>query len=53
MIVDKILVLVDLREGLVNTLKLKRGSLDFSQWLDYEVIPFRCHCCHSQVHLVD
>lgn len=48
----KVLVLIDLWNGLVVDLKIKRGNLCFSQVLDYVGVPFRCVRCHGHGHLV-
>eukprot|EP01018_Ginkgo_biloba_P031210 Gb_14160 [translate_table: standard] len=46
MIVAKILVGMDLRDGLADEMVLEKGSYDFTQHLDYQGIPFRCVRCH-------
>lgn len=47
-----ILVLLDLREGLGLEVELSSRHGVFTQILDYEGVPFRCHKCHSLKHLV-
>lgn len=47
-----ILVLLDLQEGLASKVKLSSQYGEFTQILDYEGVPFRCHRCHSLKHLV-
>jgi hypothetical protein len=38
------------QKGLSDTLELTRGDLLFTQPLDYEGIPFKCHRCHKHGH---
>lgn len=48
----QILVLLDLRVGLGTEIELSSRHGVFTQILDYEGVPFRCHRCHSLKHLV-
>lgn len=48
----RILVLLDLREGLVEDICLATKYGTFTQIIDYEGVPFHCHRCHSADHLV-
>ena len=50
--VAKILVKIDLKLGLSSEISIKTKDGDFSQVLDYEGVPFRCHRCHAYGHLV-
>lgn len=50
MAVAQVLVLLDLREGLAPEIVLTAKYGDYSQMLDYEGVPFRCHKCHSIDH---
>ena len=50
--VAKILVKIDLKLGLSSEISVKTKDGDFSQVLDYEGVPFRCHRCHAYGHLV-
>lgn len=50
--VAKILVNIDIRLGLSAAIKVQSKDGDFTQLLDYVGVPFRCHRCHSQSHLV-
>ena len=52
MAVARVLVLLDLREGLTTNVLLSTDYGDYPQMLDYEGVPFRCHRCHSVDHLV-
>lgn len=52
MFVVRILVLLDLREGLSPEIFLNMVLRDVVHELDYEGVPFRCHLCHSEEHLV-
>lgn len=52
MAMARILVLIDLREGLAEDLCLDTNYGSFTQMLDYEGVPFRCHRCHSTDHLL-
>lgn len=52
MAMASILVLLDLREGLVSNVNMTSKFGDFTQILDYEGVPFRCHRCHLVNHLV-
>lgn len=50
--IARILVLLDLHEGLSPKMCLKTMLRDVVQELDYEGVPFRCHRCHSADHFV-
>jgi hypothetical protein len=52
MSVARILVSLNLRKGLSDTLELTRDGLLFRKPLDYEGIPFKCHRCHKHGHRV-
>ena len=39
------------KEGLAEEMRLKYKELEFTQTLDYEHMPFRCHQCHKYGHL--
>ena len=47
----KVLVLLDIRNGLVADLMIKRGNKCFCQPLDYVGVPFRCIRCHGHGNL--
>ena len=49
--VVRILVNINVREGLFEKIHLSWGNTFFKQRLDYENIPFRCHRCHTYGHL--
>lgn len=49
--VARILVSLNPREGLADAINLKYRDIEFFQILDYENLPFRCHCCHQYGHL--
>ena len=48
----KVLVLLDLRQGLAADLLIKRGVSEFCQPIDYMGLPFRCNRCHAYGHLI-
>ena len=48
----RVLVLLDLRNGLASDIDIKHGDTIFIQTLDYVAIPFKCNRCHSYGHLV-
>ena len=48
--VARILVNINLREGLAESINLDWGPVIIPQILDYENIPFRCRCCHAYGH---
>lgn len=50
--VAHILVNINIREGLVETINLDWGPDIILQILDYENIPFQCQCCHAYGHPV-
>ena len=50
--VAKIMVKIDLKLGISSEISVKTKDGDFSQVLDYEGVPFRCHRCHAYGHLV-
>ena len=41
--VARILVMINIRDGLAESLNLRWGRFDIKQILDYENVPFRCH----------
>lgn len=47
----RILVSVNPREGLAESINLQYKDLVYEQPLDYEHLPFRCHRCHEYGHL--
>ena len=47
MLVAWILVSLNLRKGLSDTLALTHDGLVFRQPLNYEGIPFKCRRCHE------
>ena len=49
----KILVLLDMRNGLVEDIVIKKGEFVFTQPLDYVGFPFRCNHYHCYGHLFD
>jgi len=51
--VAKIMVKIDLRLGLTTEITIQGKDGEFTQILDYEGVPFRCHRCHVYGHLVD
>ena len=48
----KVLVLLDLRNGLAADILIKKGGSEFYQPVDYLGIPFRCNRCHAHSHLI-
>ena len=50
--VARILVEVNIREGLPETIDLDWGPDIITQPLDYENVPFRCRICHAYGHPV-
>jgi hypothetical protein len=50
--VSRILVNLNLREGLLEYLNLISGGQSFKKKLDYEGIPFMCRRCHQYDHNV-
>ena len=48
----KVLVLLDLRNGLTEDIAIQKGETIFSQPLDYVGLPFRCNRCHHYGHLL-
>jgi hypothetical protein len=50
--VARILVLIDIREGLAEDVKFVSRTMTFVQKLDYESVPFCCRRCHHIGHVV-
>ena len=50
--VARILVNLNVREGLGEEMDLTWGDYTYAQKLDYENIPFRCRRCHQYGHLI-
>ena len=50
--VARILVNINLREGLAESINLDWGPVIIPQILDYENVPFRCRRCHVYGHPV-
>ena len=48
--VARILVNLNLREGLAESINLDWGPVIISQILDYENVPFHCRRCHAYGH---
>ena len=48
----KVLVLLDLRNGLANEIVIQKGDNVFSQPIDYVRLPFRCNCFQLYGHLL-
>ena len=48
----KVLVLLDLRNGLDEDIAIQKGENVFSQPLDYVGFPFRCNRCHHYGQLL-
>jgi len=48
--VARVLVSINIREGLAENINLKWGPDVFTQILDYENVPFRCRRCHAYGH---
>jgi len=46
----RILVNVNIRDGLAEDMQLVWGPFVFNQILDYENVPFRCRRCHAYGH---
>jgi hypothetical protein len=51
--IARILVNINVREGLEEEIDLTWEGYTHTQLLDYENIPFRCWRCHKYGHLVD
>jgi len=49
----RILVNINVREGLGEEVDIVFGPFQHTQKLDYENIPFRCRRCHDYGHLVE
>lgn len=49
--IARILVHLDTREGLVDSLRLQFQDIIRWQTIDYEGIPFQCIRCHKMEHL--
>ena len=45
----KVLVLLDMGNGLAEDIVIKKGEFVFTQPLDYVGLPFRCNRCHFMV----
>jgi hypothetical protein len=52
MVVARILVLLNIREGLKEYLNLTDLGRTRVQILDYEGVPFRCRRCHEYGHII-
>jgi hypothetical protein len=50
--VARILVNLNIREGLGKEFDLSWGGYTYNQKLDYKNIPFRCRRCHQYGHLI-
>ena len=50
--VARILVNLNVREGLGEEIDFSWGNCTLSQILDYENVPFRCRRCHQYGHLI-
>jgi hypothetical protein len=50
--IARILVNLNVREGLGEEIDLSWGNYTHTQLLDYENVPFRCRRCHQYGHLV-
>ena len=50
--VARILVNLNIREGLGEEIDLSWGEYNYIKKLDYENIPFRCRSCHQYGHLI-
>jgi hypothetical protein len=50
--VARILVNLNVREGLGEEVDLRWGRYTHTQRLDYENVPFRCRRCHQYGHLI-
>lgn len=50
--VARILVLIDIQEGLEENVKFVSRTMTFVQKLDYESVPFCCRQCHHMGHVV-
>lgn len=46
-----ILVGLDLRGGIADSIALKKGTLDYFPILDYKGVPFKCLICHVHSHM--
>jgi hypothetical protein len=53
MAIGKVLVGLDLREGLHEQVIIQQGYISHSQILDYSSVPFKCIKCHKYGHLVE
>ena len=47
----KVLVEVDISNGLLLDIEIVCGDIVLSQWIDYLNMPFRCKYCHDIGHL--
>jgi len=50
--IARILVNINVRDGLGEELDMTLGTVCHTQKLDYENVPFRCRRCHEYGHLV-
>jgi hypothetical protein len=53
MAVARILVSLDIQEGLIEELELIFGEKSLKHKLDYEGVPFRCRRCHQYGHIAN
>jgi hypothetical protein len=49
----RILVDIDIQQGLFESIKLMEGDQSYTQILDYLNIPFKCVHCHNYGHIVE
>ena len=49
----KVLVLLDLCNGLAADIVIQKGDFVFTQPLDYVGFPFRCNRCHYYGHILE
>ena len=48
----KVLVLLDMHNGLAEDIVIKKGEFVFTQPLDYVGFPFQCNRCHCYGHML-
>jgi hypothetical protein len=53
MTMARILVSLDVREGLAEEMEISHGGRSHIQSLDYDGVSFRCRRCHAYGHLID